>query len=141
LVDVDNGIIVCGAHDEPTLIEAITALARQMDYPILADPLSQLRSGAHDQSFVIDSYDSFLRDEAVAKSVEPAVIIRFGAMPVSKPLLQYMNRHQHSRMIVVDEAGWRDPTLLVSDRFTVHPVLFCRQLGEAVEQLQLGEAI
>ncbi|HIW33461.1 MAG TPA: 2-succinyl-5-enolpyruvyl-6-hydroxy-3-cyclohexene-1-carboxylic-acid synthase, partial [Candidatus Paenibacillus intestinavium] len=141
LVDVDNGIIVCGAHDEPTLIEAITALARQLDYPILADPLSQLRSGAHDQSFVIDSYDSFLRDEAVAKSVEPAVIIRFGAMPVSKPLLQYMNRHQHSRMIVVDEAGWRDPTLLVSDRFTVHPVLFCRQLGEAVEQLQLGEAI
>jgi len=138
LSQVDKGIIVCGPHDEPELLEAVTALATTLGYPILADPLSQLRSGSHDQSYVIDSYDSFLRDEMVAATLEPAVIIRLGAMPVSKPLLQYMNRHQSSRMIVVDEAGWRDPTLLVSDRYTVDPVLFCKQLSEATEQLQLS---
>ncbi|MCR8658498.1 2-succinyl-5-enolpyruvyl-6-hydroxy-3-cyclohexene-1-carboxylic-acid synthase [Paenibacillus endoradicis] len=139
LGEVDKGIIVCGPHDEPQLLEVVTALAKKLGYPIIADPLSQLRSGSHDHSYIVDSYDSFLRDEMVAATLEPLVIIRLGAMPVSKPLLQYMNRHQSSRMIVVDEAGWRDPTLLVSDRFNVHPVLFCKQLCEATEQLQLSE--
>ena len=38
-------------------------LAEQLNFPILADPLSQLRSGKHSGEMIIDTYDTFLRNE------------------------------------------------------------------------------
>lgn len=131
LKQVEKGIIVCGPHEEPQLMEAVIILANLLEYPIVADPLSQLRGGIQDESqaIIIDRYDSFLRDQDVAEALHPDVFIRIGAMPVSKPMLQYMNRYPQARHIVVDEAGWRDPTLLISDRWLVNPVTFCTQLA------------
>lgn len=140
LCKAEKGIIVCGPHDEPELTEAVLALATQLGYPIVADPLSQLRSGSHNQNVIVDSYDSFLRDAKAVQSLEPEVFIRIGAMPVSKPMLQYMNAHHVARHIVVDEAGWRDPTLLISDRWLVNPITFCRQLEKALQQLQAPQS-
>jgi len=137
LTSIDNGLIVCGPHDDPALAPLIVELAERLAYPIVADPLSQLRSGAHSKQLVIDSYDSFLRVEALTAELVPDVLLRFGAMPVSKPLLQYMNKHVQARHIVVDEAGWRDPTLLVSDRVMAEPVTLCEQLNAWLEQHQL----
>ena len=39
-------------------------LAEKLGFPILADPLSQLRSGNIRFQNVIETYDTFLRDEA-----------------------------------------------------------------------------
>lgn len=125
-----RGLIVCGPMDIPAFAEAVTELAAVLGYPVLADPLSQLRSGSHRQDVIIDAYDAFLRDERTAERLEPEVILRFGAMPVSKPLLQYMNRHADSRLIVVDDGGWRDPTLLASDMISADPVQLCRSLAD-----------
>jgi len=136
LMNAAHGLIVCGPHDDPALAPLIVELAERLGYPIVADPLSQLRSGVHSKQVVIDSYDSFLRVEAVSDELVPDVLLRFGAMPVSKPLLQYMNKHVHARHIVIDEAGWRDPTLLVSDRVLAEPTTLCEQLYEWLEQHQ-----
>jgi 2-succinyl-5-enolpyruvyl-6-hydroxy-3-cyclohexene-1-carboxylate synthase len=111
----ERGIIICGPIDEPELAAVATELSALLGYPLLADPLSQLRGGMHRRDVIVDAYDAFLRDERAAATLAPDVIIRLGAMPVSKPLLLYLNRHRTSRMLVVDEGGWRDPTLLASD--------------------------
>jgi len=125
---VQRGLIICGPQDDPAFAPVVVQLAELLSYPIAADPLSQLRSGSHNKELVVDSYDSFLRLDAVSSELVPEVFIRFGAMPVSKPLLLYMNKHPQARHIVVDEAGWRDPTLLVSDRVLADSTAFCGQL-------------
>jgi len=130
-----NGIIVCGPQDEPGFAEAVTGLAEVLQYPVLADPLSQLRSGSHSLEYVIDSYDAFLRDESAITLLQPEVIIRFGAMPVSKALLQYIHRYPQARMIVVEEGdGWRDPTLLAAELMNADPSELCRALTVCVNE-------
>jgi 2-succinyl-5-enolpyruvyl-6-hydroxy-3-cyclohexene-1-carboxylate synthase len=121
-----HGLIICGPHDDPALADALARLAGALGYPILADPLSGLRNGDHERALVLDCYDAFLRDAAFVKRFAPQVVLRFGAMPVSKPLLLYLERHQSCRLIVVDgDGGWNEPTLLASDMIYADARLLC----------------
>jgi 2-succinyl-5-enolpyruvyl-6-hydroxy-3-cyclohexene-1-carboxylate synthase len=129
LAAAPRGLIVCGAQDDPALAVPLARLAAALGYPILADPLSGLRSGEHDRALVVDSYDALLRDGAFAERLAPALVLRFGAMPVSKPLLQYLQRHPACRQVVVDgDAGWNEPTLLASDVVQADGRLLCEAL-------------
>ncbi|HEX9369701.1 MAG TPA: 2-succinyl-5-enolpyruvyl-6-hydroxy-3-cyclohexene-1-carboxylic-acid synthase, partial [Roseiflexaceae bacterium] len=92
LRDAPRGLIVCGPQDDPELAGALAGLAGSLGYPILADPLSGLRCGAHGRALVLDSYDAFLRDAGFVERFAPEVVLRFGAMPTSKPLLLYLQR-------------------------------------------------
>ncbi|MFS0864433.1 2-succinyl-5-enolpyruvyl-6-hydroxy-3-cyclohexene-1-carboxylic-acid synthase [Fredinandcohnia sp. 179-A 10B2 NHS] len=135
LENVEHGIIVCGAHDDPELTHAVTSLSEQLQFPILADPLSQLRSGYHSHSNIIDGYDAFLRNEGYKEEFVPEAIIRFGAMPVSKALTQYIQKHEKAIHIIVDgDGGWRDPTLTASDMVYCNEVAFCNMLSNGIEK-------
>jgi 2-succinyl-5-enolpyruvyl-6-hydroxy-3-cyclohexene-1-carboxylate synthase len=121
-----RGLIICGPQDDPSLADVLTRLAGALGYPILADPLSGLRNGDHDRALVLDCYDAFLRDRAFVERFAPDVVLRFGAMPVSKPLLLYLQHHQSCRLIVVDgDGGWNEPTLLASDMIYADARLLC----------------
>src|SRR5690606_10388752 len=116
LAAVERGIIVCGPDGDPRLAHAVTALAARLDWPVLADPLSSVRCGRHDLSRIVDAYDAFLRDDAFVTSHRPDAVLRFGAFPVSKPLLLALNRWAGCRHMVVDGGGgWREPTGLAAD--------------------------
>jgi 2-succinyl-5-enolpyruvyl-6-hydroxy-3-cyclohexene-1-carboxylate synthase len=131
LSSVERGLIVCGAQDDPELNRPLAQLGLALGFPILADPLSGLRCGGHDRTLVIDSYDAFLRDSAFVERFAPELVLRFGAMPVSKPLLLYLQRHHACRQIIVDgDAGWNEPTLLASDVVHVDGQLLCTALVE-----------
>jgi 2-succinyl-5-enolpyruvyl-6-hydroxy-3-cyclohexene-1-carboxylate synthase len=131
-----RGVIVCGPQDDPTLAGAVARLAGALGYPILADPLSQVRCGPHDRSHVIDGYDLFLRDDATAGSLEPEVVLRFGAIPTSKPLLLFLKRLTGARHVLIDGPGaWRDPNLQATDVIHADPVLACESLAAAVKAL------
>ena len=133
LAGTERGLIVCGPQNGPMPAEAVTELAWKLGYPLLADALSGLRCGPHDRSLVIDSYDAFIRDGDLAESLEPELIIRLGALPVSKPLTQYLEKHRQARHILVDEShDWRDPFRLTSQQFQVSPALFCESLSPAL---------
>src|SRR5699024_8761175 len=82
-----RGVIVCGPQIDSKLAKSLTQLAKTWGLPILADPLSQLRSGAHKKDNIIEGYDAFLRDQSIREILKPDFIIRFGAMPVSKAYL------------------------------------------------------
>jgi 2-succinyl-5-enolpyruvyl-6-hydroxy-3-cyclohexene-1-carboxylate synthase len=131
-----NGLIICGALDQPGFPEAVTKLAEKLQFPILADPLSQLRAGNHDKRFIIDGYDTFLRNEEAQQQLIPEVVIRFGAMPVSKVLFTFLKNHPQIYQIVVDgEGGWRDPTLLADEMIYCHEMEFCQGLLKTIGEI------
>src|SRR5579875_474856 len=124
-----RGMIVCGNINDLRFAHAVTRLSETLKFPILADPLSQLRSGTHERKNVIDTYDTFLRNEDAKVFLKPDVIIRFGAMPVSKALMIFLKENEDADQIVVDGgSGWRDPSLLSTDMFFCHETLFCEKI-------------
>ncbi len=130
-----HGLIIAGPQDEPALAGPLVSLAEYLGYPILADPLSQVRCGPHNRDLVLSSYDAFLRDEMFVTRAEPQIILRFGAMPTSKPVLLYLQRYPACPQIVIDgNTGWEEPTQLASMLIHTDPVAFCRVLEEHIRQ-------
>ena len=124
-----RGLIIAGPQTDLDFPEAVTHLATALGYPILADPLSGVRCGPHARDNVIDAYDAFLRDPAVVERLAPEVILRFGALPTSKPVLQYLQCYANVRQILVDEGGgWCDAARLASDMIHADARLFCEGL-------------
>jgi 2-succinyl-5-enolpyruvyl-6-hydroxy-3-cyclohexene-1-carboxylate synthase len=124
-----RGLILAGPQDDPRLAHAVVRLAAALGYPILADPLSGLRRGSHDRALVLDCYDAFLRDAGFVERYAPELVLRFGAMPTSKPVLLYLQHYAACRQIVVDgDGGWNEPTLLASDVVHADGRLLCEAL-------------
>ncbi|WP_404453801.1 2-succinyl-5-enolpyruvyl-6-hydroxy-3-cyclohexene-1-carboxylic-acid synthase [Virgibacillus necropolis] len=124
-----RGLIVCGPQTNEDLAEAVTALAAKWNVPVLADPLSQVRSGQHHKDMVIEGYDAFLRNESIRKKLKPDFIIRFGAMPVSKPYLFYVKNHMDVDQYIVEEhSGYREPAGNRTEFIYADSQLLCEDL-------------
>ncbi|HYJ23160.1 MAG TPA: 2-succinyl-5-enolpyruvyl-6-hydroxy-3-cyclohexene-1-carboxylic-acid synthase [Solirubrobacterales bacterium] len=108
--DAISGVIVAGRQLDPELREPLAHLARVSGFPILAEPTSQLRCGPHDRSHVIAGYDLLLRDDRFARSVVPDLVLRFGAMPTSKPLRAWLAASDASEIVIDPCGGWNEPT-------------------------------
>ncbi|RSD27860.1 2-succinyl-5-enolpyruvyl-6-hydroxy-3-cyclohexene-1-carboxylic-acid synthase [Mesobacillus subterraneus] len=131
-----KGIIVCGQLNSSRFADEVIALAGKLKFPIIADPLSQLRSGEHDGHFIIDAYDAFLRNEDAKVKLKPDVIIRFGAMPISKALTIFIKENRNARQFVVDSgAGWREPTMSASNMLYCDEAVFCQKVGSYADQV------
>jgi 2-succinyl-5-enolpyruvyl-6-hydroxy-3-cyclohexene-1-carboxylate synthase len=130
----NRGIIVCGELRNRDMRGAIVSLAEKLGFPLIADPLSQLRSGNHSHENIIDCYDTFLRDEHAKTAFKPDLVLRFGAMPVSKALLQYLKKHSSAQHLVVDGgAGWREPAGLVTNMIYCNEISFGKHIIELLE--------
>ena len=116
-----RGIIICGPQNDPVLPSQLTTLASQLGFPTLADPLSQMRCGTHDRRLIIDCYETFLNSEKLVTALEPEVILRFGATPTSKALLNYLKHHHRAYQIVIQETDWPDPLHLTTNMVQANP--------------------
>ncbi|MFA7318426.1 MAG: 2-succinyl-5-enolpyruvyl-6-hydroxy-3-cyclohexene-1-carboxylic-acid synthase, partial [Sulfuricella sp.] len=130
-----KGLIVCGGGDHgPGFPAAVTALAGKLACPVLADPLSGLRFGSHEQASIFCRYDAFLRRGSAHDSLRPDWVLRFGAMPVSKTLQQFLVAQPGMDHIVVDAHGrWPDPLHQATRVLRADPAVLCRQLEIAIE--------
>jgi 2-succinyl-5-enolpyruvyl-6-hydroxy-3-cyclohexene-1-carboxylate synthase len=108
--DAIAGVIVAGRQTDPELREPLAHLARASGFPILAEPTSQLRLGPHDRSYVVTTYDILLRDEHWARHVVPELVLRFGELPTSKPLRQWLATSGADQIVVEPTGGWNEPT-------------------------------
>lgn len=133
LTQSERGLIVAGMQYDPAFPGALTKLADALGYPILADPLSQVRCGEHCRENVIDAYDAFLRDGDAAKQLAPQVVLRFGVIPTSKPVLQYLQAHANARQILIDDGGWNEPAHLASKIICAGATMFCDALAERIQ--------
>ena len=117
-------VVVCGPQPDPALAAPLARLAALAGAPLLADPLSQLRWGAHERAPVVDAYDAFLRVDEAAAALAPDLVLRVGAAPTSKPVLTWLQRHEGARLVVVD-AAWPDPTHLAAEVVQGEPRTVC----------------
>ncbi|OES44082.1 2-succinyl-5-enolpyruvyl-6-hydroxy-3-cyclohexene-1-carboxylic-acid synthase [Domibacillus iocasae] len=130
-LQVEKGLIVAGEIIKPGIADAIVSLSEKTGWPIVADPLSQLRANHK----AIDSYDAFLRDDEVKEALKPEAIIRFGALPVSKALMLFMKRHHKIPHMIVDaDGGWRDPSHIATHMINVDEVAFCSEMVKRLDQ-------
>ncbi len=140
LFQMARGLIVCGPQDDPRLALALRSLAEALQYPLLADPLSQARAAEGRESMVVDAYDVLLRNRRklhadIWETLRPEVVLRFGQTPTSKVLGSYLSEHRGVRQIVVDDAeNWQDPFFCATDVFSCDAVDFAVRLAAAVEQ-------
>jgi len=130
LSKTNRGIIVCGNIVDDIFAAAVTRLAEKLKFPIIADPLSQLRSGKHSLENIIEAYDTFLRNDDAKVFLKPDVILRFGAMPISKALTTFIKENGDAEQYVIDGGGgWRDPASLSTNMIFCNESLFCEKIG------------
>jgi 2-succinyl-5-enolpyruvyl-6-hydroxy-3-cyclohexene-1-carboxylate synthase len=108
--DAIAGVIIAGRQLDSELREPLAHLARASGFPILAEPTSQLRCGPHDRSRVVSTYDLLLREEHFARSVVPDLVLRFGEMPTSKPLREWLAASGADQIVVDPFGGWNEPS-------------------------------
>ncbi|HXR65036.1 MAG TPA: 2-succinyl-5-enolpyruvyl-6-hydroxy-3-cyclohexene-1-carboxylic-acid synthase, partial [Ktedonobacteraceae bacterium] len=131
-----RGLILVGPQNDPELVAPLLQLARKTGYPILADPLSQVRGKENGDELVISSYDAFLRSERFLACYEPQLILRFGAMLTSKPVLLYLKHYANCPQIIIDpHNSWEDPTQLARHIFYADAKNFCMELSKALDNL------
>lgn len=129
VVQKEQGLIVCGEIFDPMFSETVQQFSIRTGYPILADPLSQLRSGKNMGATIIDSYDAILKNEQAIQRLKPELVIRFGSMPVSKPLTLFLKKWVGTPHIVIDDGnGWRDPQNLGTMMVDCNEADFCSSL-------------
>ena len=110
---VERGLIVAGWGSGATAHSA-TALARALGWPLLADPISNLREGEH----AISTYDALLRAERFAAGHRPELVLRIGAPLTSKVATAWLD--SAIEQIVVDPDGrWLDPHRAAHERVAV----------------------
>ena len=106
LRDAERGLIIAG--DLPVDIdkEAFWTFAEALQWPVLCDPLSNLRAEVPDQckALCIDHYDAILKSVEFQERAVPDTVVRFGAQPVSKALSLYLKRVRPAVVIAVDES-------------------------------------
>lgn len=129
-----HGIIVCGPSvPRGDFQPALAELARRMRVPLLADPLSNLRFGLHAQSNIISHYDAFLHRREFAERNRPQWVLRFGAIPISKNLLQYLEQSKPTTILCAPRGDWPDPLHQTSEIVRADPLDLCNQLMEQVQ--------
>ncbi len=149
LISGEPGIILCGATDHGSgFAAAVTGLAQRLQCPILADPLSNLRFGSADRARLICHYDAFLA--GCSAELQPRWILRFGALPVSKPLLQFLERSGAPVILCDPYRQWPVAPPHTAVTLAADPALLCAALGALgptpgptgwLEQFQQNERI
>ena len=127
-------LIAAGPFDEPGFVDAVTRLADETGWPILADPLSQLRAGPHDRSHVVSTGDALFHRGRIPGL--PEAVLRFGAPPTSRAFTTWLEDHPHVPQVVVDEVDGRDPSQTARLMVAADPVGFAEALS--VEPAAIG---
>ncbi len=128
-------VIYAGEGSVTTSEDAAQLLAWAEDraVPVVADPLSGLRS--FDHPCVMDGYDTFIANAACPA---PATLIRFGRYPISKHATQQAARweQQGTVQVVVDQAETRDFNAATTFMVGCTPQAFIAALSEPSLGLQ-----
>ncbi len=121
----ERGLIVCGPRCPGGAFgEMVSELSRRTGYPALVDGVSGVRFG---YPGVIGGYEAFLSGEHGFPP--PEVVLRFGAVPTSKWLNQYLDAAAPPVVIHVRASGvWADDSHRVSHFVAADEIAFIHAL-------------
>jgi 2-succinyl-5-enolpyruvyl-6-hydroxy-3-cyclohexene-1-carboxylate synthase len=133
LAGVERGLIVAGPQDDAELPAAIARLAAATGFPIAADPLSGVRCGPHDRSFVVAHADHLVRPGRWRDAHRPDLVIRFGAAPISKPLLTVLGEAAPGQVVVDGDRTWSEPAIVPTTFVQADAVATAKALAAHLE--------
>ncbi|GKV69417.1 2-succinyl-5-enolpyruvyl-6-hydroxy-3-cyclohexene- 1-carboxylate synthase [Sporosarcina sp. NCCP-2716] len=119
-----RGILIAGELPPGFRKSLVWEFARRMQWPVLCDPLSNLRSEVPEDCthLCIDSYDALLKHAPFAERMAPDMVLRIGPQPVSKPLTLFLKRVRPVCFAVVDESPlFRDPLGIATHHLQTSP--------------------
>lgn len=124
LSEAKNGMIIAGELPIGFDKEAFWNFAKRLQWPVLCDPLSNLRSQVPEdcRSLCIAHYDAILKSETFQLKAVPDTVLRFGTQPVSKPLSLFLKKCRPAVFITVDESPeFRDSLGVVTHHLQTSP--------------------
>jgi 2-succinyl-5-enolpyruvyl-6-hydroxy-3-cyclohexene-1-carboxylate synthase len=124
---IARGVLVFGPDDgDPVQVDAVQQLVAAVGWPVIADPAAGLRAGTALEGALMHGADLLLRDADTADELRPDVIVRFGGVPTSKAVQQWLARHAAAEVWLVDPAaGFRDPVHRATRLVRASPRQFC----------------
>src|SRR5690606_22606315 len=113
-----TGILIVGELPLGTNTEYLWDFIREVKWPVMIESLSNLRTEIPEdcQIYAISTYDTLMKNERFKRNVRPQTVIRFGAQPVSKFLMQFIVQANPQSYIVIDE----DPMYRDSTHMSTH---------------------
>ena len=104
--------------------DPVLALAEAAGWPVLADPLSGLRSGP----LAVSTYDALLRHQDFARRHGPELVLRLGGLGTSKALAALLDPGVRQILLSPDGA-WSDPDRGAAWTIQADPGLTCGALA------------
>ncbi|WP_339213538.1 2-succinyl-5-enolpyruvyl-6-hydroxy-3-cyclohexene-1-carboxylic-acid synthase [Solibacillus sp. FSL W8-0372] len=113
-----NGMIIIGELPLGTDTNHLWNFIREVKWPVMIESLSNLRAEVPEdcQVYAISTYDALMKNERFKQNVRPQTVIRFGAQPVSKFLMQFIVQANPQNYIIIDE----DPMYRDSTHMSTH---------------------
>lgn len=124
-------LIVAGEHGDDELNETLTANARRLGAPVLADALSGLRAQAFSSRMtVVAAYEAILREPRAAERIEPDFVLRIGRTPTSKVLREWLGGLSCDQVVIDPSGDLREPTRRAQRIVNADPAATLELAGE-----------
>lgn len=111
-----------GCHDFRESLEDLSVLT---GFVLLADPLSGVRYSSH-LTNAMSGYDTFLRN--IKDWPKPDLVLRFGAMPTSQAMENYLSTASAYQVSVRSDGVWSDADHRIDHFIEADPRLVCQGL-------------
>lgn len=127
VTQIVEGIIILGIGNFPdNLLDAVLSFSDRAGYPVLGEAISLPRSK------VISHYDSFLRSVQFCSAHVPKLVLRFGGMPTSKYLCQWLAQHLNHWQEIVISNSFTNPLNGNSQILACDPLWFTKELNQLI---------
>jgi 2-succinyl-5-enolpyruvyl-6-hydroxy-3-cyclohexene-1-carboxylate synthase len=136
VIRFEKGLIIAGPMEYSSkVLDGIKKLSRLLNYPILADGISQLRFGVNkNDKNIIANCNSFLKSDNFKKVIEPDIILQFGRTPTSAALDEFLSKSNADRYLVNSFGDKFDPAGNSKAILPVESELFCEMINAKLKQ-------
>lgn len=131
--ETKKGFFVIGELPLNTNVSHLWSVIRKAKWPVLIESLSNMRSEVPEDclAYCISTYDALLKSESFKQKVVPDTVIRIGAQPVSKFLMNFITESLPNDYVIIDESPMFRDSTAVSTLF-IHA-----NVGQWLEGLQV----
>ena len=134
-------LVVCGPTPDRASGPAALALARALQAPLFADPLSGARFAPGAPDTVIARAEAVLGRDDLRRALGPDLIVRLGAAPTSAAVDGYLAAHAQVPHVVIDRGRrWKDHRGLASEYVRADPGACAAALADRLEGEPRGSA-
>lgn len=134
-------LLYCGPMDpeEGGFVDAVRTLATRWGAPVLAEPISNLRS-ADLGGVLVTTHEALLRDPTFAAEARPDAILRLGGPPTSRTVATWLDRCDARQLVVSESDLWPDPGARASHLVRARVGSTCRRWADALSPSTTGGA-